>query len=253
MLRSLCCAAGGTGFIFIMTVLGSALVFFLRSGAEFKTQSLLMGFASGVMLAASVWSLLIPAMELSAELLALPCWLPAVLGIAAGAAFLSSADAFLRRRGWGAGGLSRADALLFAAITLHNVPEGMAVGLAFALASDGDSLASAAALAAGIGVQNFPEGAAVSLPLRQSGMSRTRAFFCGALSGAVEPVFGLLAALAAALVRPMMPWLLSFAAGAMLYVCAQELIPAARGRCGMAGFIGGFMLMLFLDAALGSA
>lgn len=253
MLRSLFYAACGTGFIFIMTLLGSALVFFLRSGARVQTQSLLMGFASGVMLAAAIWSLLLPAMELSEELLSLPRWLPAVLGIAAGAVFLSAVDAFLRRRGWGEGGGSASDALLFAAITLHNVPEGMAVGLAFALASDGDGLAAAAALTLGIGIQNFPEGAAVSLPLRQSGMSRPRAFLAGALSGAVEPVFGLLAALVAALVRPLMPWLLSFAAGAMLYVCAQELIPAARGRCGMAGFIGGFMLMMFLDVALGSA
>ena len=141
--------------------------------------------------------------------------------------------------------------LLMTAITLHNVPEGMAVGLAFALASGGEGLAGAAALAMGIGIQNFPEGAAVALPLRQGGWSRPRAFVGGTLSGAVEPVFGVLAAVAAAGVEPLMPWLLSFAAGAMLYVVVEELVPQAHSRCGTCGFVLGFLVMMVLDVALG--
>ena len=140
--------------------------------------------------------------------------------------------------------------MLFTAITLHNIPEGMAVGLAFALAADGEGLAAALALALGIGVQNFPEGAAVSLPLRAKGMGRGRAFLWGAASGAVEPVFGLLAVFAASLARPAMPWLLSFSAGAMLYVTFHELCPEAADRSGALGFIGGFALMMTLDVAL---
>ena len=145
----------------------------------------------------------------------------------------------------------RQTTLLMTAITLHNVPEGMAVGLAFALAAQGDGFAGAVALAMGIGIQNFPEGAAVALPLRQEGYSRSRAFAGGMLSGAVEPVFGVLAALAAAGVDPLMPWLLSFAAGAMLYVVVEELIPQAHSRAGTCGFVMGFLVMMVLDVALG--
>ena len=145
----------------------------------------------------------------------------------------------------------RQTTLLMTAITLHNVPEGMAVGLAFALVSGGEGFAGAAALAMGIGIQNFPEGAAVALPLRQGGWSRPRAFVGGMLSGAVEPVFGVLAALAAAGVDPLMPWLLSFAAGAMLYVVVEELIPQAHSRAGTCGFVMGFLVMMVLDVALG--
>ena len=137
------------------------------------------------------------------------------------------------------------------AITLHNVPEGMAVGLAFALAADGESLIGAAALALGIGIQNFPEGAAISLPLRQEGQTRTRAFLSGMLSGIVEPLFGILAVVAAAGVNPLMPWLLSFAAGAMLYVVVEELVPQAHSRAGTCGFVIGFLIMMVLDVALG--
>ena len=137
------------------------------------------------------------------------------------------------------------------AITLHNIPEGMAVGLAFALAAEGEGLTAAAALALGIGIQNFPEGAAISLPLRQEGHSRVRAFLMGTLSGAVEPLFGVLVVLAAAGVRPLMPWLLSFAAGAMLYVVVEELVPQAHSKAGTCGFIGGFLVMMILDVAFG--
>lgn len=249
MLRSLALAAYGTGFIFLMSILGAAVVFCFVGEVKMKTQSVMMGFAAGVMLAAAIWSLLIPAMEQSPE--ALPQWLPAAIGIVAGTAFLASIDALLRKMGWGGSMNAPANALLVTAITLHNIPEGMAVGLAFALAADGESLAAAAALAVGIGIQNFPEGAAVSLPMRQSGMTRGRSFLTGVLSGSVEPVFGMLAVLAVAGMQQLMPWLLSFAAGAMLYVCAQELIPSARGRGGIAGFTGGFLLMMVLDVALG--
>ena len=233
----------GTQFIFFMTALGASLVFFFRdSGPGF--QAALPGFAGGVMTAASVWSLLLPALEQSAAELSLPAWLPAAAGLLAGACFLMAADALQR-------GAGERGQMLVTAITLHNIPEGMAVGLAFALAGDGERLAAALTLALGIGVQNFPEGAAVSLPLRQRGAGRMRAFLCGAASGAVEPVFGMLAVFAAAFVHPAMPWLLSFSAGAMLYVTAHELCPEARGRVGALGFIVGFTLMMVLDVALG--
>ena len=144
-----------------------------------------------------------------------------------------------------------AGVVMACAIALHNIPEGMAVGLAFALAADGESLAGAFALALGIGVQNFPEGAAVALPVYQSGKSKRRAFWTGVLSGAVEPLFGALVVLAAAGIHALMPWLLSFAAGAMLYVVAEELLPRAGGRRGTCGFLVGFLLMMILDVALG--
>ena len=241
MVSSFLWALGGTQFIFWMTALGASLVFFFR-GTELRFQKALLGFAGGVMTAASVWSLLLPAIEQAGAESALPAWLPAALGVLLGALFILLADALQK----GAAGKER---LLFTAITLHNIPEGMAVGLAFALAATGEGLAAALALALGIGVQNFPEGAAVSLPLRRLG--RGRAFLCGAASGAVEPVFGLLAFGAARWVHPLMPWLLSFSAGAMLYVTACELCPEARGRVGTMGYIGGFTLMMVLDVALG--
>ena len=241
MVSSFLWALGGTQFIFFMTALGASLVFFFP-GAQLRFQKALLGFAGGVMTAASVWSLLLPAIAQTEAESALPAWLPAALGLILGALFILLADALQR----GAAGKER---LLFTAITLHNIPEGMAVGLAFALASNGEGLAAALALALGIGVQNFPEGAAVSLPLRSLG--RGRAFLCGAASGAVEPVFGLLAFGAAKWVHPLMPWLLSFSAGAMLYVTAAELCPEAKGRAGTMGYVFGFVLMMTLDVALG--
>ena len=237
-------ALAGTQFIFLMTTLGAALVFFFAGEVELRFQHILPGFAGGVMTAASVWSLLLPAIAQTAAESALPAWLPAAAGLLSGAGFLAAVDAVQR----GAAGRER---MLFTAVTLHNIPEGMAVGLAFALAADGEGLAAAAALAFGIGVQNFPEGAAVSLPLRQLGMGRGRAFLWGAASGAVEPVFGMLAVFAAAALHPVMPWLLGFSAGAMLYVTVHELAPEA-GSCGGAfGYLGGFALMMTLDVALG--
>jgi len=251
LLDSFVRAGAGTGFIFLMTTLGAAAVFCLPPKPRPELQRVFLGFAAGVMTAAAVWSLLLPAIgHLAAA--GRPLWVTPALGMAAGAVFLGALDAWMPRLCPGDGGEpARRDALLIAAITFHNIPEGMAVGLAFAMAADGEGLAAAAALALGIGIQNFPEGAAVALPLLEKGQSRRRAFCMGVLSGAVEPVFGLLAALTAAAAAPMMPALLSFAAGAMLYVVAQELVPQAHSRGGTFGFLLGFLFMMVLDVALG--
>lgn len=255
MMESIQWAALGTGFTFLMTTLGAAMVFFFVGEPNPRFQRVMLGFAAGVMTAASVWSLLLPAIDQVVEEGRLPGWVPAAGGLLFGVVLLAVLDAWLprlRRRqeeqqteGW------RQTALLVTAITLHNIPEGMAVGLAFALAAQGEGLAGAAALALGIGIQNFPEGAAVSLPLRQLGQSRGRAFWKGSMSGVVEPIFGILVVLVAAAAHPLMPWLLSFAAGAMLYVVVEELIPQAQGRSGTWGFVVGFLVMMVLDVALG--
>ena len=253
MLQSLRWAALGTGFTFGMTTLGAALVFFLAGEPNPRFQRALLGFAAGVMTAASVWSLLLAAIDQASQG-ALPGWVPAAGGMLTGVAFLAALDALLPRLRRGRQAMTaswRQTTLLMTAITLHNVPEGMAVGLAFALAAQGDGFAGAVALAMGIGIQNFPEGAAVALPLRQEGWSRPRAFAGGMLSGAVEPLFGVLVVLAAAGVAPLMPWLLSFAAGAMLYVVVEELVPQAHSRAGTCGFVVGFLIMMVLDVALG--
>lgn len=249
MLRPLMLAWLGTSFTFLMTALGAATVFFFARAVCERAQGALLGFAAGVMTAASVWSLILPAIEQTAAEGRLPPFLPAAAGIVLGALLLALLDEFTRQRGGER--VTHSDFLLLSAITLHNIPEGMAVGLAFALAADGEGLAGAAALALGIGVQNFPEGAAVALPLYQSGQSKLRAFVTGVLSGAVEPLFGVLVVLAAARVHALMPWLLSFAAGAMLYVVAEELLPRAGGRRGTCGFLVGFLFMMVLDVALG--
>ena len=249
MLRPLMLAWLGTSFTFLMTALGAATVFFFARAVCERAQGALLGFAAGVMTAASVWSLILPAIEQTAAEGRLPPFLPAAAGIVLGALLLALLDEFTRQRGGER--VTHSDFLLLSAITLHNIPEGMAVGLAFALAADGEGLAGAAALALGIGVQNFPEGAAVALPVYQAGKSKRRAFWTGVLSGAVEPLFGVLVVLAAAGIHALMPWLLSFAAGAMLYVVAEELLPRAGGRRGTCGFLVGFLLMMILDVALG--
>ena len=251
MLRSLGWAALGTGFTFLMPTLGAATVLFFSGAPRPKFQKAMLGFAAGVMPAASVWSLLLPAIDQARAAGKLPGWLPAAAGMLLGVVFLAALDSLLPRlrrtprEDW------RQNTLLMTAITLHNVPEGMAVGLAFALAASGENLAGAAALAMGIGIQNFPEGAAIALPLRQEGKTRSRAFLGGMLSGVVEPLFGVLVVLIAAWARPLMPWLLSFAAGAMLYVVVEELVPQAHSRAGTCGFVGGFLIMMVLDVALG--
>ena len=241
-----------TGFTFLCTAAGAAAVFFLKPDAKTElAETLSLGFAAGIMTAASVWSLDTP-------------WLIASLGIAAGAGFLKLLDAVLPHLHPGASKpegpktkMHRA-MLLFLAITLHNIPEGGSVGLTAglaAIAGDSASLSAAFALALGIGIQNIPEGAAVSLPLAGQGVSRWRAFWFGTGSGAVEPLFGILAALAIPLFLPVMPFMLAFAAGAMLYVVVEELIPAAHlsqhSDAGTLCFIFGFVIMMALDTALG--
>ena len=249
MLRSIQWAALGTGFTFLMTTLGAAVVFFLTGEPKPRFQKTALGFAAGVMTAASVWSLLLPAIDQAAEAGRFPGWLPAAAGMLAGVVFLAALDALLPHlRRERAEETWRQNTLLMTAITLHNVPEGMAVGLAFALAASGENFAGAAALALGIGIQNFPEGAAIALPLRQEGLSRRKG---GMLSGVVEPIFGVLVVGLAAWAQPLMPWLLSFAAGAMLYVVVEELVPQAHSRAGTCGFVTGFLIMMVLDVALG--
>ena len=246
-------AALGTGFTFLMTALGAAMVFFFPGEPKPRLQKSMLGFAAGVMTAASVWSLLIPAIDQAEAESALPGWLPAAGGLLIGVAFLWVLDSWLARlqarrsnsEQW------RQNALLMTAITLHNIPEGMAVGLAFVLAAQGQGMAAAVALAMGIGIQNFPEGAAVSLPLRQEGHGLWKAFLGGSMSGVVEPVFGVLVVLAASWAQPLMPWFLSFAAGAMLYVVVEDLVPQGRGKAGTGGYITGFLIMMVLDVALG--
>lgn len=250
MLQSLGWAALGTGFTFGMTTLGAALVFFMDEEPHVHIQRAVLGFAAGVMTAASVWGLLIPAIDKATG--RFPDWLPAAVGMLTGVIFLAVLDSLLprlRKRGGPADEAWQNQTLLMTAITLHNVPEGMAVGLAFALAATGENFAGAAALALGIGIQNFPEGAAIALPLRPTG--KGRAFCKGMLSGIVEPIFGILVVLAAGWAEALMPWLLSFAAGAMLYVVVEELIPQAHSRAGTCGFVGGFLIMMVLDTALG--
>lgn len=237
------------------TSLGSACVFLLKGEIGLRVQKGLLGFASGVMVAASVWSLLIPAIDQCRGMGRL-AFLPPVLGFLLGMGFLLFLDQVVPHQHLdsdcpeGTPCKAKGSTMLMLAVTLHNIPEGMAVGLSFALAAGGEGFAAAAALALGIGVQNFPEGAAVALPLRQEGMRRSRAFALAALSGAVEPIFGVAAALMAAAAVTVMPWLLAFAAGAMLYVTAEELLPQAQGG-GAPAYLTGFLLMMLLDTALG--
>lgn len=262
MQLSLLWAAGATGFTFAMTALGAALVFFFRKEIRPQIQRLFLGFAAGVMIAASVFSLLIPAIEQSEEA-GIPGWIPAVGGFALGVAFLMAMDAFLphlhpgSEEAEGQASSWKRTTLMVAAVTLHNIPEGMAVGLTFALAAQQEptNLSAAAALALGIGLQNFPEGAAVSLPMRREGTPPGHAFLYGAFSGIVEPIFGILIVLAAPVLQPLMPLLLSFAAGAMLYVVVEELVPEAHlgdhSNTGTLSVMAGFLLMMLLDIALG--
>ena len=261
---SLLWAAGGTGFTFLMTTLGAAMVFLFRKTMNNNIQKIFLGFAAGVMIAASVWSLLIPAIE-EAEANGQIGWIPAAGGFILGVMFLYGLDRLIPHLHPGTNkteGISssiKRTSLLVMAVTLHNIPEGMAVGLSFALAAQhgGDSAtyASAMALAIGIGIQNFPEGAAISLPLRQEGIGLGKSFFLGSMSGIVEPIFGILTVLISAAIIPYMPWLLAFAAGAMMYVVVEELIPEAHlgehSNIGTMGVMAGFLIMMILDVALG--
>ena len=252
----------GTMFTFLATALGAATVFFFKKDIPHSMQRTFLGFAAGVMIAASVWSLLIPAMEM-AEKSGTPAWLPAAGGFVLGAMFLLALDRLLPHLHPGSSepegmksSLARTTMLVLA-VTLHNVPEGLAVGLAFGLAGENSamSLSGALALSLGMALQNFPEGAAISLPLKKEGLSNTRSFVYGALSGIVEPIAGVLGVLAAGAVTGIMPWLLAFAAGAMIYVVVEELIPEAslgeHSHTGTLSVMLGFLVMMVLDVALG--
>ena len=252
----------GTMFTFLATALGAATVFLFKKDIPHGMQRAFLGFAAGVMIAASVWSLLIPAMEM-AENAGSPAWIPTAGGFVLGAAFLLVLDRLLPHLHPGSSepegmksSLARTTMLVLA-VTLHNVPEGLAVGLAFGLAGESSamSLSGALALSLGMALQNFPEGAAISLPLKKEGLSNTRSFVYGALSGIVEPIAGVLGVLAAGAVTGIMPWLLAFAAGAMIYVVVEELIPEANlgehSHTGTLSVMLGFLVMMVLDVALG--
>lgn len=241
-------AGVGTLFPFLMTTLGAALVFLMKKQSE---DGPCMGFAAGVMSAAAVFSMILPAMRQNEG-----GWLIVTLGFMLGAAMIAGVDALMCRvrRIQNASDSARKRLMMVTAITLHNIPEGMAVGLAFALAGAGvqGGLAAAAVLALGIGVQNLPEGLAVALPFRASGLSRGKSFALGALSGAVEPVFGMLAALMMGAAQSALPGMMAFCAGAMMQVVFAEMIPqAAKTRAGVAGVMAGYTLMMALDLALG--
>jgi ZIP family zinc transporter len=253
-----------TLFTWGVTALGAATVFMTQTVSRRLMDSLL-GFAAGVMIAASYWSLLAPAIEMS-EGQGVAGWIPAAVGFLAGGAFLWTADKILPHLHLGmpddqAEGLKttwKRSVLLVTAITLHNFPEGLAVGVAFGAVAAGipsATLAGAIALAIGIGLQNFPEGIAVAFPLRREGLSRGKSFFYGQLSAAVEPIAGVLGAAAVLLIRPLLPYALSFAAGAMIYVVIEELIPESQSgphsNVATLGAMGGFVVMMVLDVALG--
>ena len=249
---------------FAGTALGAACVFFLKHEMKPLVQRSLLGFASGVMVAAAVWSLLIPAMDMS-EAMGKFAFIPGAVGFLLGILFLLGMDKLIPHLHIGASqpegkkSSLKKTTMLVLAVTLHNIPEGMAVGVVFAgmLAENTEiTLAGAMALSVGIAIQNFPEGAIISLPLRsEKGMGKGKAFLYGALSGAVEPLGAFLTVLLFRFVQPVLPYLLAFAAGAMLYVVVEELIPEAsqgeHSNIGTIGFAAGFVLMMILDVALG--
>ena len=253
-----------TLFTWIVTALGAALVFGFKTINQ-KVLDGMLGFAAGVMIAASFWSLLAPAIEMS-EAMGQSSWIPALIGFLMGGGFLFVVDKILPHLHLGfpneeAEGIKTSwqrSVLLVLAITLHNIPEGLAVGVAFgALAADIPSatLGGAIALAIGIAIQNFPEGTAVSVPLRREGFSRLKSFWYGQLSGAVEPIAGVIGAAAVILMRPILPYALAFAAGAMIYVVVEELIPESQLQkntdTATIGAMLGFAVMMSLDVALG--
>ena len=248
---------------FLGTSLGAACVFFLKNALEDRLRRVLTGFAAGVMVAASVWSLLIPAIEQSAQMGKLS-FFPAFVGFWVGILFLLALDHLIPHlhanssQAEGPKSRLRKTTMMVLAVTLHNIPEGMAVGVVYAgLLSGSAQITSAGALALslGIAIQNFPEGAIISMPLRAEGVQKERAFLGGVLSGIVEPIGAILTILAARLVVPALPYLLSFAAGAMLYVVVEELIPemsqGEHSNLGTLSFAVGFSIMMVLDVALG--
>jgi ZIP family zinc transporter len=245
------------------TTLGSAMVFFMKDKLNPKLEKILLGFASGVMMAASIWSLLIPAIDMAEEQGKI-AWLPATVGFLLGMLFLLILDSVIPHLHLGTekpegikAKLKKTTMMIFA-VTLHNIPEGMAVGVTFAGAiaqNTGITMAGAFALAIGIAIQNFPEGAIISMPLKTEGMSKFKAFWYGTLSGVVEPIGAYITILLINSVVPLLPYLLAFAAGAMIYVVVEELIPESQnGEHSNASTIGvaiGFVIMMILDIALG--
>lgn len=245
------------------TVLGAGMVIFMKDSMSPKVEKALLGFASGVMMAASVWSLLIPAITMSEEQ-EIPGWIPAAVGFMLGIFFLLLLDTVVPHlhletdQPEGLHASLKKTTMLVLAVTLHNIPEGMAVGVVFAgVLSEhaGISLAGAFALSLGIAIQNFPEGAIISMPLKSEGLSKGRAFLYGAASGVVEPVAAVITILLTGILTPVLPYLLAFAAGAMIYVVVEELIPESQAgehsNIGTIGVAVGFVLMMILDVALG--
>jgi ZIP family zinc transporter len=248
---------------FLGTTLGAACVFFLKNDLNPLVQKALLGFASGVMVAASVWSLLIPAIDMSDSMGKL-AFLPAAVGFSIGMLFLLAMDRLVPHlhlnedKPEGLPSSLKKTTMLVLAVTLHNIPEGMAVGVVFAGLLSGNekiTLAGAVALSVGIAIQNFPEGAIISLPLKSEGCSSRKAFVYGMASGVVEPIAAFITILLTAVVTPLLPYLLAFAAGAMLYVVVEELLPEAssgsHSNIGTIGFAVGFLIMMILDVALG--
>ncbi len=249
---------------FLGTALGAACVFFLKDELNRLVQKGLLGFASGVMVAASVWSLLIPAIEMAEPAMGRFSFVPAAVGFVCGIFFLLGMDRLIphlhlnANKPEGMPGQWKKTTMLVLAVTLHNIPEGMAVGVVFAgllTGSAGITLAGAMALSLGIAIQNFPEGAIISLPLKSEGGSRRKSFFYGVASGIVEPIAAAVTILLTGIIAPMLPYLLAFAAGAMIYVVVEELLPEAsegeHSNVGTLGFAAGFLIMMILDVALG--
>ena len=250
----------GISFIFLMTTLGSAVVYFFKGEISKKTQAFFLGLASGVMISASVWSLLLPALDLFRSTFHRFAFLPAVCSVAFGGVFLVLLDVVLRSslKEKGETNILTKSFRLFLAVTLHNIPEGLAVGFAFGVASavnDPSALIGAVGLAFGIGIQNFPEGMAVALPMKSALKSNTKAFLWGAGSGVAEPIFAVLGYILAFQLQILQPWLLCASAGAMIYVCAEDLIPDSKlpdtPKIGAWGVLIGFLMMMALDVGLG--
>ena len=248
---------------FLGTTLGSSMVFLMKDKMSKKVEKILLGFASGVMIAASIWSLIIPAINMAEEQ-GKVAWVPAAIGFLFGIVFLLVLDSLIPHlhlednKPEGIKTKLKKTTMMLFAVTLHNIPEGISVGVTFAgalMGNSGITIAGALALACGIAIQNFPEGAIVSMPLRSEGVSKTRAFWYGTLSGIVEPIAAIITILLTNILVPILPYLLSFAAGAMIYVVVEELIPESQaGEHSNIGTIGvalGFVIMMILDVALG--
>ena len=253
----------GLAIPFIGTTLGAAMVFLMKNKINNKIEKILLGFASGVMIAASIWSLIIPAIDMAEEQGQI-AWLPATVGFLLGICFLLILDSVIphlhlnNSKPEGIKAKLKKTTMMVLAVTLHNIPEGMAVGVVFAGAITGNTgitMAGAFALAIGIAIQNFPEGAIISMPLKSEGMSKPKAFLYGTLSGIVEPIAAVITILFTNTVVSILPYLLAFAAGAMIYVVVEELIPESQsGEHSNIGTIGvaiGFVIMMILDVALG--